>query len=455
MKRWVLWFGPILSLAIGASLLSAGQPWAIAATLGVTTLTALWWVFEPIPIPATSLIPIALFPLLGVLTAEQVAMAYGDKLVLLFLGGFMLSAALERSGAHRRIALMMVSLFGGTSGRRLVLGFMTAAAVLSMWISNTATSLMLLPIALAVLEKTANRRLETALLLGIAYAASVGGVGTPIGTPPNLVFMHVYTAHTGIEITFTQWMVWAIPAVVLMVPVVGLWLTRDLQLQGAVELPPVGRWRTEEIRTLAVFAITALLWVTRKGPAGGWSAWLNLPGANDASVALLAVVAMFLIPDGKGSQLLDWKRASQIPWGVLILFASGITVAKAFIESGLSELIGNSMVGLATLPQVLLVGSICLSVTFLTEMTSNTATTNLLMPILATAASAAGAEPKQLMIPAAMSASFAFMLPVATGPNAVVYGSGKLSVAKMVREGFVLNLLGVVVITTVCMVMLY
>ncbi|NOY42075.1 MAG: SLC13/DASS family transporter [Planctomycetes bacterium] len=450
MKHWALIAGPLIAIGVGGFLFNSGSTSAVSWTAGITTLCAVWWIFEPIPIPATSLIPLSLFPLVGVLEPSQVGEAYGDKLILLLLGGLMLSSAMERSGAHRRIALSMVSLFGGSSGRRLVFGFMAASACLSMWISNMATTLMLLPIVMAVVEKVEERRLRIALLLGVAYSASVGGVGTPVGTPPNLVFMDNYQKVTGVEPTFTDWMSWALPVVLVMIPLVGLWLTRGLKQQTKIELPQVGKWRAEEIRTLAVFAATALLWITRKEPFGGWSEWLNLPYANDASVALLAVVAMFLIPNGRGERLLDWPTASSIPWGILILFGSGIAISKAFVSSGLSDSLGEAIAGIGQLPPLIMIGLVCLAVTFLTEITSNTATSNLLMPVLAAAAIAADIEPKLIMVPATISASFAFMLPVATGPNAIVFSSGQLTVRDMAREGLALNLIGVVVVSVIC-----
>ncbi|TXS90652.1 SLC13/DASS family transporter [Parahaliea aestuarii] len=427
--------------------------------MAIVSLVALWcviwWVFEPVPIPVTSLLPLAVLPLLGVLTPAEVGQAYGSPMILLLLGGFLLSKAMEHSGAHRRIALGMVRLFGAHSGRRLVLGFMVAAATLSMWISNTATTLMLLPVALAVLEGASQReRLAVPLLLGVAYAASVGGLGTPIGTPPNLIFMQVYTEVTGQVVTFSEWMSWGVPVVVVMIPLMALVLTRGMTAQLQVELPTVGGWRSEEKRVMLVFGLTALAWMTRAEPFGGWSTWLDLPGANDASVAMLAVVLMFVIPDGKGGKLLTWERASSIPWGVLLLFSGGICLARGFVVSGLSAEMGQWLAGLTDLSPWLLIALICLLVTFMTEATSNTASTTLLMPVLAAAALAAGIEPMLLMVPAAMSASCAFMLPVATAPNSVVYGSGLISTARMAREGLVLNFLGVAVISTVCYLLL-
>ena len=450
MKKLALPAGPLLALLAAMVLRNQGLSLDIAITAMITLWCVVWWVFEPIPIPVTSLLPLALLPLLGVLTPAQVGQAYGSPLILLLLGGFILSRAMEHSGAHRRIALSMVRLFGGNSDRRLVFGFMAAAAVLSMWISNTATTLMLLPVAMAVLEKAEHESLAVPLLLGIAYAASVGGIGTPIGTPPNLIFMQVYEENTGQQIGFTQWMSWGLPVVVLLVPLIAWRLTRGMGSRGGVEVPEVGAWRTEEKRVMMVFALTALAWITRGEPFGGWSGWLGLEGANDASVALLAVMLMFLVPNGKGGKLLYWERATSIPWGVLLLFAGGICLAKAFVSSGLSLLLGDWLAAMSYLPLWLLIGLICVVVTFMTEATSNTASTTLLMPVLAAAALAAGISPEVLMVPAAMTASCAFMLPVATAPNSVVYGSGRIAVARMAREGVVLNLLGVLIVASLC-----
>ena len=452
MKYWIIAGGMLAAATTGLVTAWFGHSSEIAWTAAVVVLCAIWWVFEPIPIPATSLIPLAVFPMVGVLSAPQVGAALGDKLVLLLMGGFMLSTAMERSGAHRRIALSMITAFGGDSGgRQLVFGFMAASAFLSMWISNAATVLMLLPIVFAVLEKSSNKRLNTALLLGIAYAASVGGIATPIGTPPNLVFMSAYVETAGgEEPTFITWMVWTVPIMAIMLPVTGLWLTRGLKPEGGLILPEVGRWRYEEVATLVVFATTALFWVTRKGPFGGWSEWFGMPGANDASVAMIAVVIMHFLPNGKGETLLTWESAVKIPWGVMILFGGGIAIAKAFVESGLSEVLGESLSGIAGLPVIVMIGFVCLAITFLTEVTSNTATATLLLPILATTAIKAEIDPRLIMVPAAISASFAFMLPVATPPNAIVFGKGTITIREMIREGFILNLFGVVVVTLVC-----
>ncbi|NOX50460.1 MAG: SLC13/DASS family transporter [Gammaproteobacteria bacterium] len=450
-----LLLGPIVALLAGGLMwFSGGGSSQACLTLGITSWVIIWWMFEPIPIPATSLIPLALLPMFGVLTPKELGAAYGHPLVLLLMAGFLLATALEKSGAHRRIALAMVRLFGGSSSKRLVFGFMSASAVLSMWISNTATVLMLLPVAIAVLDSSDDPMLSTPLLLGIAYGASIGGMGTPIGTPPNVVFMGVYEQVTGATIAFSTWMSWAIPIVLVLLPIAGFWITRKLTHEGYVALPSVGEWRTSERRVFIIFAVTAFCWVTRTEPFGGWSTWLQVPYTNDAIVGFLGVIALFLIPNGEGDKLLDWETANKIPWGMLILFGAGISIASAFMNSGLSTSIGQNLEQLSTLHLLVMIGIICFSVTFLTEVTSNTATTTLLMPILAAAAMGAGTDPKLFMVPAALSASCAFMLPVATPPNVITFSTGRFSVRTMAREGFALNLFGVIVISIGCFLLL-
>ena len=452
LRRLSLWLAPLISVAVTLLMMRAG--WAREGALvgGLTTLCALWWIFEPIPIPATAMIPLGVFPLLGILDGKQVAQAYGDPLIILLMGGAMLSKAMEKSGAHRRLALYMVNLFGGDSQRRLVLGFMVASAALSMWVSNTATTLMLLPVAYAVLQSANSqdsKKLAVPLFLGIAYAASIGGLGTPIGSPPNIIFLKIYGEATGSIPSFTQWMMWGLPVVILLLPLAALWITRHLGAAEALKIPQAGTWRSEEARVLVIFFFTALAWITLREPFGGWSQWFNVPGANYAAVALTSVILMFILPNGQGGKLLDWESASTIHWGVLLLFAGGIAIAKAFAVTGISGAIGESLSAVTRLSIIALIAVVALTVTFLTEITSNTATTTLLMPILAAASLGAGFDPALLMLPAALSASCAFMLPVATAPNAIVFGTGEITVEQMVREGFALNLIGVVVITAV------
>ena len=452
LKRLSLWLAPLAAVAVTLLMMNAG--WAREGALvgGLTVLCALWWIFEPIPIPATAMIPLGVFPLLGILDGKQVAQAYGDPLIILLMGGAMLSKAMEKSGAHRRLALYMVNLFGGDSQRRLVLGFMVASAALSMWVSNTATTLMLLPVAYAVLQSantTDAKKLAVPLFLGIAYAASIGGLGPPIGSPPNIIFLKIYGDATGSIPSFTQWMFWGLPVVILLLPLAALWITRNLGAAEPLKIPQSGVWRSEEARVLAIFFLTALAWITLREPFGGWSQWLNVPSANYAAVALTSVILMFILPNGQGGKLLDWESASTIHWGVLLLFAGGIAIAKAFAVTGISTAIGESLSAVTRLSILALIVVVALTVTFLTEITSNTATTTLLMPILAAASLGAGFDPALLMLPAALSASCAFMLPVATAPNAIVFGTGEITVEQMVREGFALNLIGVVVITAV------
>ncbi len=452
LRRLALPAGPLLALAMYLLLDARGAEHALAATVGLTAWCALWWILEPVKAPVTALLPLAAFPVLGVLDAKQVAQSYGHELILLLGGGFMLSRALERSGAHRRLALAMVRSFGGGSGRSLLWGFIFATGFISMWISNTATTLLMLPVALAVLETYPDKRLHAPLVLSIAYAASVGGLGTPIGSPPNLVFMQVYAETTGQPYGFLDWMKIGVPVVLLFLPLMALWLGRGLAGAPSAQLPEAGTWTTAEKRVMAVFAITAAAWIFRGEPFGGWSALLGLPGANDASVALLAVVALCVIPDGRGGQLLDWETAERVPWGALVLFGGGIALAAAFQSSGLSTAVAENLSGLSALPLPLLLLGIVAGVVLLSEIASNTATAVLLMPILAATAMAVGVDPALFMFPAVLAASVGFMLPVATAPNAIAYGTGEVDAQRMLREGAMLDLVGVVVLCAVCYV---
>ncbi|MGJ8681435.1 SLC13 family permease [Paraglaciecola sp.] len=460
------------SLALFGILSFYGNTQAISATAAITLFTAMLWVTEALPIPVTSLIPFFAFPMAGVLNHKQAASALGSHVIILLMGAFMLSKALEKSNVHSRLAYYLVNITGGKSAKRLVLGFMLTAAILSMWISNSATTLMLLPITLAVLQHVKDPKLTIAMLLGIAYAASLGGVGTPVGTPPNIIFMSVYLEAQGKEISFLEWMKTGVPIVVIGIPIIAWWLTRGLKNTQEYVLPKSGQWQPAEKRVLCVFLLVALAWMTRPY----WTVWLDLKTIGDSSIALAGVVLMFLIPSGNrikenndaktdnkfgevvkkqdSNKLLDWQTAVSIPWGMLLLFAGGICIAKAFSASGLSTVMGDALSGLSSLPVPLLILSICLFVTFLTEITSNTATATLLMPILAAAGMAAGIDPALIMMPAAISASCAFMLPVATAPNAIVYGMDKFSIKTMAREGMALNVILAFVITGVSFVTL-
>ena len=420
--------------------------------LAVAFVCAVLWVTEWLPIPITSLIPFVCFPLFGVLDGKIVAQSYGHPMILLLMGGFILSTALEHSGVHKRFALGILSKLG-TQPKNLIGGFLLIGALCSMWISNTATTLMLLPIAGAIVQQ--RKEIAPSILLAIAYGSSIGGMATPIGTPPNMILMGMYKESVNQDISFVMWMTWVLPVVCTFLPLVWWWLCYVSNTQSKnqiadttdIVLEDLGIWSTIEKRVVLVFSITALLWVTRNNFWGKY-----VPLAGDETVALLAVIFLFVIPSGEesGTALLNWEKAKNIPWGLLILFGGGIALAKGFQVSGLSEHIGIWLVddvGLRNMPLWLSLCILCLIVTFLTEITSNTATTTLLMPILIAAGLAANIDPLLWMLPAALSASCAFMLPVATAPNAIVFATGHLTTQYMAKTGFVVNLIGVVVIS--------
>lgn len=420
--------------------------WDIRATIAGSTvvITATWWMSAALPVAVPAILPLVVLPLTGVLTREEIGLAFGHQVILLILGGSMISRAMQNSGAHRRIALSMVNLARrrSDSARVMVIVFALTAAFISMWISNTATTIMLVPVALAILagmEESQREVLKYPLLLGIAYAASAGGLSTPIGTVPNVIFIQQYQMVTGVETTFFQWMQYGVPISLVGVLLIGWWLTRGLDMR-VPEVPEVGRWTRAEARVIAVLGLAAVAWLTRKQPFGGWSEWLNLPGATDASVALTAGLVLFVISDSKGSRLLRGKDINNLQWDVLLLMIGGLCLASAMQATGISKAMAGQLSALGELPVFVLILCICLLVTFLTEVTSNTATAVLLMPLLASVAAEIGADPLLLMLPAAISASCAFMLPVATPPNAVVSGAGELSTRRMAREGLVLNL---------------
>ena len=476
-RRLFLVLGPILSITLAVTCaLWTDMTTAQVLLVGVTTLTAFWWVTEALPVPATSLIPLAALPILGITSHRDTAASYGDSLILLLMGGFMMSKAMESNGAHRRIAVALVrgaGRLGGDSPRVVILGFMVASGFLSMWISNTATTLMLLPVALAVISGSQDRRIAVPLLLGLAYAANIGGIGTPIGTPPNVIFMGAIDTlpSTTEPFGFVRWMAIGVPVVVIMIPLAWIWLTRRVPSDASFSLPAPERWTRPQITVVLVFGLAAFLWITQKYPTftipgleatrtGGWTGliyWfsggvVDARLSGSATVAILIVLLMFLTPTGGGGRLLVWDDARRIPWGILLLFGGGIALARAFQATELSEVIANQLSLLRSVPIPVVIIVICLFTTFLTEITSNTALTALLMPILASTAQAIDVDPVVLMAPAAMSASCAFMLPVATAPNAVVYGSDLVPIRTMMREGFVLNLIGVAVISIAGMI---
>ena len=463
--RWRL-LGPALFLVFYLTPTGAleGPAKTIAAAI---VWMAVWWVSGAAPLAITSLLPLVLFPLLGVRPVREVAPNYADHMIFLFLGGFVLALAVERSGLHRRLALAIVGAMGA-SPRRLVWGFLVATGALSMWLSNTATTLMMLPIAAGVAERVATGRAATRLFLAVAYGASIGGLGTLIGTPPNVVLagMAPDLAPELPALTFGGWMLFGLPVWACLVPVVGLLLGRGLAREGSPEVAAalrreregLGPLRSEERRAAVLFGATALLWITRSGmvfgsfSVPGWSALLPDPElVSDAVPAVAAAVLASLLPAGgeKGAQpLVTWDEVRHgVPWGVLLLFGGGFALADAVAASGLDDWLAGQLGGLAGLPTVLLVLAICLVATSATELTSNTATAALLMPIMAALSRALELPPYLLMVPAIVSCSCAFMLPVATPPNVIVIGSGHVTALQLFREGLRLNLIAAAVVT--------
>ena len=459
-RQWIgLFLGP--ALFVGMLLLPApaglsAAAWSVAA---LAALMATWWISEAIPVPATALLPLVVLPVMGVSSMAQAASPYANPLIFLFMGGFMIALAMQRWGLHKRIALTIVS-WVGTSPQALGLGFMIAAAFLSLWVSNTATALMMMPIALSVVRLAerpgADGQVPTGhatafgitLVLGIAYACNIGGLGTLIGTPPNALMAAYMLESHAVTIGFGQWMLVGMPLVLIGIPITFFLLVRLLFPIRLTELPggqqliqqerqALGRISREEWGVASVFGLTALLWITR--PL--LQPWL--PGLTDAGIAMTAAVALFLIPAGKRyhTSLLDWETTRNLPWGILLLFGGGLSLAAAIGQTGLDDAIGQWVLALGTWPFIALLAIAVGLVILLTEITSNTATAAAFLPVLGAAAIGLGHDPLLFVAPVAIAASCAFMLPVATPPNAVAYGSGLLTVPMMARAGIWLNIL--------------
>ena len=438
--------------------------WDVVAIVG---LMAVWWATEALPVPATSLLPLVLLPMMGVSTASEASNPYTDPVIFLLLGGFIAAMGMQRWKLHRRIALNILARAGGHPAG-LIAGFMVASALLSMWISNTATTLMMVPIALSVAEtvlgdKAFGHRFTLALLIACAWSASIGGLGTIIGTPPNAFVVAFMEREAGIEISFLEWMMFGVPVVAVMIPAAWLVLTKIVfpiqpdEARGGDEvvekelaaLPPMS---TAEKRVSLVFAMMSIAWISviavRKIP--------GFEGFSNMVVAIAGALAMFLIPakTENGDRLLDWETAVQLPWGVLLLFGGGLSLAAAIKKTGLAVWIGESLSVLSGAPLILLILIIVGIVIFLTELTSNTATTAALVPVLAAVAAVGNIDPMMLAAPTAMAASCAFMLPVATAPNAVIYSSGHLTIPTLARAGLWLNVIGTFLVTGVCYALL-
>ncbi len=444
-----------------------GAAWT---TTAVAALMAVWWISEAIPIPATALLPLLLFPVTGVMPFEDTAAPYANPVIFLFLGGFVLAQAMKRWKLHRRMALRVI-LVAGTKPIPLIGGFMIAAAFLSMWVSNTATAVMMLPIGLSVIQLidrnadsrpddgerqgtgadslATGRNFAVALMLGIAYACSIGGLGTLIGTPPNAFLAGYFAEHHDIEIGFGQWMLVGLPIVIVGLPIAWVVLTRWVYPVRLEEIPGGRDTILDELREMgslvrgeklvgAVFVLTAAAWITR--PI--LERWV--PGLTDEGIAITAAIVLFLLPvePRRGTFVLDWDSAKELPWGVLVLFGGGLSLAGAITDTGLAEWIGGSLadLGIEVLPMIAVLLIITTIIIFLTELMSNTAAAAAFLPILASLAIGIGEAPLILAAPAALAASCAFMMPVATPPNAIVYGSSFITIPQMVRAGIVLNL---------------
>ena len=477
---WALLGGPVLAVIVylalpdvagtGASAVELGHAGRATAAIGV--LMAVWWMTEAIHVSATALLPIALFPVFTVAEVNDAAAPYANPLIFLFLGGFMLALAMQRWGLERRIALLALRVVG-TEPRMVVAGFMVLTASFSMWVSNTATVAMMLPIALSVIDAAVpggrdalidrpngpGTRFARSLLLGIAASASIGGVATLIGTPPNLFLASFARDEIGTDISFVGWMMVGLPLVAVFLPIAWLLLTRVLfppdvdraRLRGlldgtAMERP--GPMQRAEWVVLVVFTCTALTWIFRPLLVD-WTILGTQPlsGLSDAGIAVIAGVSLFLFPSGKrGTRVLDWETARQLPWGILLLFGGGLSLASAIAANGVDDFLGLQVEGLDVHP-VLLIALLTAGVVFLTELTSNSATAAALIPIVAAIGPGLDVHPLALAIPVAVAASLAFMLPVATPPNAIVFGTGFVRIPDLMRMGIRLNLVSIVLIT--------
>lgn len=457
--------GPALFVGIYFGLSPGGMSKEALAVLASTAWVATWWITEAIPIPATSLLPIILFPLTGAFTnIGEVTAAYGDPNIFLFLGGFVIAIAMEKWNLHQRIALNIILLVG-TSTQRIVLGFMLATGFLSMWISNTATAMMMLPIGMAVIahvsnllmkeNEKVNENFARAIMLGIAYAASIGGLGTLIGTPPNVIFASMIEELFNTEISFARWMAFGTPFAALLLLLTWVYLVKIAFKVNLKEIPggrevilnerkKLGPMSFEEKLVLSVFSLTAFAWITRTLVLEKF-----IDGLSDTLIAILAAVVLFLLPtkNNEDGALVNWKDAKEVPWGVLLLFGGGLAIAKGFSETGLSQWIGEKLTVLQNINFFLIIFIVTLLVLALTELTSNTATATMMYPIMASFAFALNVHPFSLMVAAGIAASCAFMMPVATPPNAIVFGSGHIRINDMIKAGFWVNVIAVFLIS--------
>ena len=465
-----LLLGPAIFIVMLLGPIPADMSPSALKVAAVACFMAIWWISEAAPVAATALLPIVLFPVLGVMSTAETTTAYGNHLIFLFMGGFLIAVTMQKWQLHRRIAMHTIQ-FIGVSSDRMILGFMLATALLSMWISNTATAMMMLPIALAVISEVdqlksagegaspGNGEIKSnfgiCLMLGIAYSASIGGVATLIGTPPNAILAGMAEKIYGLKIGFADWLAFGLPLSASMFLITWYYLTRiayplkekDVPGIGLIisnELERLGPVRRQERWVLVVFLLVSIGWVLR--------GLIDVPAlsmVSDASIAMAGALLLFIIPAdiGKREFLLDWKTAAKIPWDIIILFGGGFALAQGFIESGLSLWIADQMSSLEGTSMIAIIGAATLIVIFLTEITSNTATATIMIPVLGALSIAMGLHPYSLMVPAAVAASFAFMLPVATPPNAIIFSSRYVTIPQMAKAGFWLNIIAVALIS--------
>lgn len=476
LQHIALILGPVISLSVILFADLDPENRNVTYTFAIALLMAFWWITEAIPLAATALIPVALFPLFGVVDGKTVSAMYFNHLIFLFIGGFIMAFAMERWNLHRRIALKILISFGISPGR-ILLGFMLATSLLSMWMSNTATTMMMIPIALSIILKLEEnmgrkkiRKYATGLLLGIAYSASIGGISTLVGTPPNLSFARIVNIifPEMPEISFADWFIFAMPVTILLF--MAAWLLLFLMYRPKNswenlkmnefrdEYKSLGKAKPEEKTVLVLFITLALLWIFRSGfdiqtiHIPGWGQLFDNPSyINDGTVAIFIALLLFVIPSKSepGERLMNWETANKLPWGIVLLFGGGFALAQGFVDSGLSVWFGEQLAGLAVLEPIVLTLANVTLMSVLTELTSNVATTEMILPILAGLSMTIEINPLLLMVPATLAASLAFMLPVATPPNAIVFGTSRIKVMEMVKTGILLNITGIIIATLV------
>lgn len=479
-RRIALFAGPALFALIALAPTPAGMPWPAQITAAITVWIAVWWITEPIEMAATSLLPLVLLPLSGVAPLKTVSAEYGNEIIFLFMAGFFMGKSIERWQLHRRIALRMV-LWIGTDPSRTVLGFMMATAFISMWISNTATAVMMTPVAIAVAAEREGRAADAnfakALLLGVGYACSIGGLATLIGTPTNAIFLSFVQQKMGETVSFSKWLMFGFPFALTLLLVCWkmlVWMfpidrnkakNMDSQAQIRAELQALGPISVPEKRVLWVFGLVILAWVSGSflwyGAVNQWihvhMAGQPLPAlmekapsyCSDTVIAMLGALLFFTLPAGsKGEKttLLDWPTAQKIPWGVLLLFGGGLALARGFDLSGLAVWFGEQLKGLSFLPHALILLVVLSAVVVLSEVASNIATASMMMPVLAALAGSIGAHPLGLLLSATLAASFGFGLPIATAPNSIVFASGRMNTRDMAKAGFLLDALAVLIL---------